>query len=368
MPVIESTGSKSTSAASSSTPYPERFDVPDLVKVWDGKATLAVGARGLAVQRVQEALNATGHAVGGADGLYGRMTEAGLKSFQKKSRLPETGKIDQATLQALAKAVAKPAGTERRTLSHPRFKGDAALNDVLIGKRAIAAGSRGESVKKVQTALMDMGFYMHGGADGSYGAQTTKAVANFQRNASRMYADVKVTGKLDASTMRALNALAPARGKKGQTTNVPTPRYDGKQVRVVVVLNEHRTYLYGKDGKLQAIFPNAVGASGNATETGLKKITTKLDEKAAAQTGEYLWKDKTVFGTRILDLSWEDGSKSGEELHGTNAPARIGEDVSHGCVRHLNADIEAMFAALNVGDRVAIVSRVDDPRLGAPQR
>ena len=40
--------------------------------------------------------------------------------------------------------------------------------------------------------------------------------------------------------------------------------------------------------------------------------------------------------------------------------------VSHGCVRHDNADIIALYDALKVGDMVAIVDSITDPNLKAP--
>jgi lipoprotein-anchoring transpeptidase ErfK/SrfK len=165
-----------------------------------------------------------------------------------------------------------------------------------------------------------------------------------------------------------LDTLAPAPGTKGQSKNLPNPVYDGKRVRVVVVKNEHRTYLYDVQGRIQAILPNAVGAQASATDSGLKVVRSKLGEEIAAATGQRLWNNPAVFGPRILDLSWADGSISGEELHGTSAPAQLGEDVSHGCVRHRNEDIVFLFDQLKTGDKVAIVDRLDDPRLGAPIR
>ncbi len=65
----------------------------------------------------------------------------------------------------------------------------------------------------------------------------------------------------------------------------------------------------------------------------------------------------------MLDLSWADGKRSGEELHGTSAPKQLGEDVSHGCVRHSNTDIVKLYDALGVGDQVAIVGGLKDTHL-----
>lgn len=97
-----------------------------------------------------------------------------------------------------------PAPTK---LTNPMFAGDALLNEVLAGKRTIASGA-GDHIKKVQTALMNLGYDLPiYGADGSWGGEAKVALIQFQ-NAS----GVAATGVLDKDTMAALdkNAVAKA--------------------------------------------------------------------------------------------------------------------------------------------------------------
>ncbi|MBU8899300.1 L,D-transpeptidase family protein [Corallococcus sp. M34] len=251
-------------------------------------------------------------------------------------------------------------------LEHARFTGLPQLADVVAGGQVLGPGTRGEGVRAVQAALLDMGFALLNGADGVHGADTTRALRNFQIHARSMFPDLRSTGALDTTTLRALDALAPARGTRGQSQHVPVPLYDGQPVRVVVALREHRTFLFDPEGKLLDIFPNAAGTVNTPTHRGLKVVRAKLDQVAAEAAGARLWNDRHVFGVRILDLSWANGRHSGEELHGTSAPALLGGDVSHGCVRHANEHIVALYDALSVGDRVAVVETVDDPNLGVP--
>lgn len=365
---IGRTGGTTNTPATTSNTLSPRFDAADLKKVWSGGTAISIGASGMGVQQVQTALNDVGFSVGKADGAYGPKTEAALKGFQKAANLPQTGKIDKPTLAALSRKLdgsgPKPSGA----LTNGRFVGNAQLQQVMAGKAVLGAHSKGEGLKAVQQSLIDMGFAVYGGADGAFGVQSAKAITNFQKHAQRMFPDVPVTGTLDAATLKALDVLAPKKGEQGQTLNVPSPKYDGKLVRVVVVKSEHRTFLFDKNGKLEKILPNAVGAKMSTTETGLKKVTGKLGEADAAALGQRLWGNPKVYGPRIIDLSWADGSSSGEELHGTSAPQDLGADVSHGCMRHENKDILVLFNALTVGDRVAVVDRVDDPRLGKPAR
>jgi peptidoglycan hydrolase-like protein with peptidoglycan-binding domain len=237
---------------------------------------------------------------------------------------------------------------------------------VASGERVLGPGTQGDGLRAVQAALLDMGFALHGGADGRYGQQTARALHDFQAHAARTFPAVRPTGTLDAPTLRALDALAPAPGARGQSRALPSAFYDGQPVRVVVALREHRTFLFDPDGRLVDIFPNATGAAATPTRTGLKVVRAKLDQAATEAAGARLWNDRHVFGVRILDLSWANGGHSGEELHGTNAPALLGTDVSHGCIRHANGAVLVLHDALSAGDRVAIVEHVDDPHLGVP--
>lgn len=251
------------------------------------------------------------------------------------------------------------------TLHNARFTGQPDLSAVLAGQATLTLRSRGAAVQAVQQALMDLGFSLPGGADGAFGKQSAKAVRNFQVHARSCFPKVKPTGAVDVHTLNALDALAPAPKKRGQQDNLPVPRYDGQPLRVVVVKDEHRTFLFDAQGVCQGIYGNAVGAQATQTDTGLKKVKEKYGLAAARSMGEALW-GGPVFGARLIDLSWADGSRSGEELHGTNAPDKLGEDVSHGCIRHEDASIIALYNALQVGDWVAVVDTARDPHLGAP--
>jgi hypothetical protein len=54
-----------------------------------------------ATRSAQEALNARGYNAGPADGRWGPATESAVLSFQKANGLPQTGRLDSATLSAL---------------------------------------------------------------------------------------------------------------------------------------------------------------------------------------------------------------------------------------------------------------------------
>ncbi len=383
--------------------------VPELAGIVAGAVTMKRnGLRQLGLGSVQDALNVVAAAAErttgqpsllkvnlGANnanrGLFGPGSEAAIKRFQLEEGLPQTGYVTAQTLQVLdaALAAARASGTSTPTTpttpttpGNARFAGLTAFDGVLAGTAILRPGERGAHIEALQTALLDMGFPMMqlkndvgvSGVDGAFGGQVTTALQNFQVHAKKKFPGVQVNGVVDQATMKALLALAPAPGKKawdaGQPNQAPVPCWNGdaaKPLRVVVAKDEHRTFLYDKAGSCIGIFPNAHGnaSAGNGTESGLKKIRTRLDESSAKATGTQLWGDTRAFGKRIVDLSWATGVGSGEELHGTYDYKNMGKSVSHGCVRHYNEDIVVIFNKLAVGELVAICDGVDDPMLKA---
>jgi lipoprotein-anchoring transpeptidase ErfK/SrfK len=55
-------------------------------------------------------------------------------------------------------------------------------------------------------------------------------------------------------------------------------------------------------------------------------------------------------GTRWIGLS-----RKGYGIHGTNSPSSIGRNVSHGCIRMRNRDVEQLFEMVSIGDSVELV-------------
>jgi lipoprotein-anchoring transpeptidase ErfK/SrfK len=47
-------------------------------------------------------------------------------------------------------------------------------------------------------------------------------------------------------------------------------------------------------------------------------------------------------------------------IHGTNAPETIGQRVSSGCIRMLNADVMDLYSRVNVGTRIVVLRGLDE--------
>ncbi|MNK64515.1 putative peptidoglycan binding domain protein [compost metagenome] len=245
-------------------------------------------------------------------------------------------------------------------LSHARFSAHADLLAVLNGP-ALTKGAKSEGVKALQTALLDLGFGLPSGADGAFGNELKRALEGFQSSQG-----LPMTGELDAKTLKALDAVAPAAGKKAwedpdlsPKAYLPAPQVKGKPVRVAVDTSEHRLFLYDKQGQLERIYPIATGAAATPTDPMIKIVSGFL--KDPSSVARQLWPESggKAFGTRLVDLSQFDpetgkATRHGEELHGTFTRQSIGTDASHGCMRLYNEDIEDLYSRLKQGEIVVV--------------
>lgn len=84
----------------------------DLAAVIAGKGALTKGAKGDAVQKVQQALQDMAFVLpSGVDGAFGNQTAQALKNFQSAAGLPQTGELDDKTLKALDRHAPAPGQT-----------------------------------------------------------------------------------------------------------------------------------------------------------------------------------------------------------------------------------------------------------------
>src|SRR5690625_3113589 len=101
-----------------------------------------------------------------------------------------------------------------------------------------------------------------------------------------------------------------------------------------------------EDNQIKKVFPVAIGTEMSPTPVGQFEII----EKSKAWGGG--------FGSRWLGLDVPWGIYG---IHGTNKPYLIGENVSSGCIRMHNADVETLYEMVDVGTVVLI----DGPLTGS---
>jgi lipoprotein-anchoring transpeptidase ErfK/SrfK len=125
---------------------------------------------------------------------------------------------------------------------------------------------------------------------------------------------------------------------------------DSKPARRIVVSIADRKLAVMEAGHVVRIFPTAVGAPVSPSPRGSFEIINRLTEPTYYGFGKVIPPGKSnPIGTRWMGLSVK-----GYGIHGTNDPASIGRNVSHGCIRLRNNEMEQLFEMVSVGDAVEL--------------
>lgn len=190
---------------------------PELSRVLTGALTLARGARGAGVRAFQRGLLDLGYALlGGADGVFGRSTEAALRSFRELHARNAAAVLDATTLALLDASLVRLEAVPGHVLANPRFAGDPRLAQLLDGQAPLPR--RGDSVTRIQRALLDLQFSLpRWGIDGAQGDETRVAIRQFQR-----WQRIRTGGELTPLTLMALDQVAPPPNQQV----VREPEYD----------------------------------------------------------------------------------------------------------------------------------------------
>jgi len=105
------------------------------------------------------------------------------------------------------------------------------------------------------------------------------------------------------------------------------------------------------EGKPIKTYRVATG-EGNGTPTGEFKITDKLVNPTWYHAGAIVPPDSkdNILGTRWLGFDYP-----GYGIHGTTMPDSIGKQVTAGCVRMFNEEVEELYDLIPSGTKVTIV-------------
>ncbi len=120
--------------------------------------------------------------------------------------------------------------------------------------------------------------------------------------------------------------------------------------RRIIVSIPDRKLAVMEAGRVLRIFPTAVGATKSPSPAGAYKIIDRIPDPTWYTKGRIVPPGKfNPLGTRWLGLSVR-----GYGIHGTNNPASIGHNASHGCIRMRNHDVKQLFEMVSVGDAVEL--------------
>ena len=131
----------------------------------------------------------------------------------------------------------------------------------------------------------------------------------------------------------------------------------GRKIKVwtqgfTIVVDKSQNVLLLKTN--EEVFKTYVVATGanNSTPTGNFKITNKLANPTWFKAGAVVaaGSPENILGTRWLGFDL-----AGYGIHGTTEPQSLGRQVTQGCVRMLNAEVEELYTIVPVGTEVTIV-------------
>ncbi|OGO77140.1 MAG: hypothetical protein A2Y23_13720 [Clostridiales bacterium GWB2_37_7] len=116
-------------------------------------------------------------------------------------------------------------------------------------------------------------------------------------------------------------------------------------------------------------FPVAIGRTNYVTPKGKFKIKTKVENPKWSGGGiaEPVngGDKKNPLGKRWLGLTI--GNKNKYGIHGNNNPYSIGQNVSRGCIRMMNTDVEELYRSVKNGTPVWIGTDKDLRKWGVYQ-
>jgi LysM repeat protein len=141
------------------------------------------------------------------------------------------------------------------------------------------------------------------------------------------------------------NRLTSDMIKPGQELKVSTCVFSA-----VVDKSENTLWLL-QDGEIIKRYVVSTGTDGG-TPTGTYTIVNKLVDPTWYRTGAVIPPDspENLLGTR-----WMGFDLKGYGIHGTTEPEKLGEQVTLGCVRMSNEEVEELYDILPVGSEVTIV-------------
>jgi lipoprotein-anchoring transpeptidase ErfK/SrfK len=141
--------------------------------------------------------------------------------------------------------------------------------------------------------------------------------------------------------------------------------YTSNEAPGTVIIDTPHTYLYFVLGNGQAIrYGIGVGREG-FTWSGVKTVVRKAEWPDWIPPQEMIERQPYLprfvaggpgnpLGARAMYLGG-----TVYRIHGTNDPTTIGKNVSSGCIRLTNEDVEDLFARVNVGTKVIVLPQTN---------
>lgn len=131
----------------------------------------------------------------------------------------------------------------------------------------------------------------------------------------------------------------------------------GKKIKVynrpftIIVDKSQNKLILKSDEEIIKTYNVSTGAN-NCTPVGTFKIVNKLNNPTWFKDGTVIPANtpENILGTRWLGIEL-----AGYGIHGTNDPSTLGQQVTQGCVRMANQEVEELYDIVPVGTEVTII-------------
>lgn len=121
--------------------------------------------------------------------------------------------------------------------------------------------------------------------------------------------------------------------------------------KILVDKTQNLLTVFFDDIMIMKVYRVSTGEN-NCTPTGTFKIVNKIKDPVWFTEGAIVPAESP---DNILGSRWMGLSEEGYGIHGTVDPKTVGQQVTAGCVRMFNADVEELYTIVPVGTEVTIV-------------
>ena len=295
----------------------------------------------LSILHAQVILDHLGFSPGVLDGREGKSLVAALNGFQEAQGLPQTGKLDPATLRALY-----PHRALRPTQR-------IALTD------AILAGPFTNPFPKdpaAQSQLPALGYKSVMEKLGEMFHTTPAVLLELNSPDTKLTAGTQIVVPNAITTDRAYDPKLPENWRK-TLSDLNVDSTQPVAAKIVVSKSKEVLRVLDKDGKLVAQFMATMGSTHDPLPIGAWKILGPSYNPEFHYNPKLFWDAKKGSKQALLPpgpngpvgVVWLDLSKPHYGIHGTPSPETIGRAESHGCIRLTNWDAARLAMMVKPG-------------------